>query len=520
MEKNDNIPLSAEEIEAIDRKTENEEELFETQPQSGMIETADPDEYQIPVSYENAEEALLAMFIQDDEIATAIAQSGLRDIHFLKRKNRAMFPLILGIRSRKGICHYDLVADELEKESMPSGESILDFIGGLQELSRIIQCTPGVVDGKVAQSYIDIIFEQYKLSKVKETSRWLSNQKKFDEAKFVDKLMTIQQLINDGTLTKYGLVGLDVLVADAYTRFEDRRLHPEKYVGLKTGLYWITKNKVISRGRVCVLGAKTSMGKSILASNILVELIKDDNKVLLYTPELDKREYVDRLMCAESRLSIDEWKAGNISKEENAIYGRAQTKILAVAQNLYIEDKGSQTVAYILNSVKKHMLNRKVDVVIVDYLQKLRYYGDNTKKAITDSMEKFCSFAKENDIAFLVISQLKRTEGDPQLSDLKESGDIENFADSVVLLHRNSITKHSERNKGWYKIAKNRQGPVTDSVELKFNEDYLKFTEVDIPQNDMIDTRSFIGKREISDQEQEVNELTVVADIIDKQGKV
>ena len=519
MEKNDNTPLTAEEIDKIDQRTEDEGLLFANTEQSSVIDTPESDdEYKTPVSYENAEEALLAMFIQDDEIATAIAQSGIREIHFRKRKNRVMFPLILNIRSRKGICHYDLVADELEKESMPDGQSVLDFIGGLPELSRIIQCTPGVVDLKVAQSYVDIIFEQFKLSKVKEVSHWLSSQKKFDETKFVDKLTSIQQLINDGTLNKYGLVDLGYLVTDAYTRFEDRRLHPEKYTGLNTGYYWLTKNKVISKGRVCVLGAKTSVGKSVLASNILTELIKDDSKVLLYTPELDKREYVDRMMCAEARLSIDDWKAGTISKVENATYGRAQTKILEKAQNLYIEDKGSQTVAYILNSIKKHMLNRKVDVVIVDYLQKLRYYGDNTKKAITDSMERFCSFAKENDIAFIVISQLRRTEGEPQLSDLKESGDIENFADSVVLLNRNSITKHSERGKGWYKIAKNRQGPVTDNVELLFREDCLKFVEVDLP-DDVTDQGTLIGGYDdkIPDEDRPT-EQEVVEKIVKEQG--
>jgi len=509
-------PLTKEEIEAIELRTENEDDLF-----NEKVETVETDdETRIPVSYENAEEALLSMFIQDDDIATLIAQSGLRDLHFLKRKNKVMFPLILNVRFAKGVCNYDLVADQLEKESMPDGQSVLDFVGGLEELSKVIECTPPIMDVRVAQSYIDIIFEQFKMSKIKDTVRLISSLRKYDESKIVEKIATIQQIVSDNTSNKYGLVALTDLLSDAYARYEDRKANPEKYKGIGTGFYWLDKYQAVAKKHVCVVGARTSVGKSVFVSNILTRILLEDYKLLLFTPELDRREYIDRLICAEASVEIDRWKEGVIDKADNIRIGKAQNKLLKHASNLYVEDKGSQSCAFILNSIRKHMLNHKVDVVVVDYLQKLRYYGDNTKRSITDMMEKFCSFAKDNDIAFIVLSQLRRSDKpEPELSDLKESGDIENFADSVVLLHRNSITKHEERNKGWYKLAKNRQGGTTDNVTLTFWETTLKFTEPDRPEDGVDAQGTLIGgyDDEIPDEDRPT-EQKVVETIMKEQG--
>lgn len=508
--------LSPKEIDEIDLRTENEDALFS----KDTVETED--ETRVPISYESVEEALLAMFIQDDTIAMLIAQSGLRDVHFLKRKNKIIFPVCLSVRYIKGVCTFDLVADQLEKETMQDGQSALDSIGGYPELTKIIGCTPPVMDLKVAQGYIDIIFEQFKLSKVKEAARWIVGQRKFDESKVVDKISELQQVIADDTLSRYGLVSVDVLANDSFERYKDRRLHPERHVGIKTGFYWIDKHRVVAKKRVCVLGSKTTIGKSVLISNMVTRILLGDFRVLLFTPELDREEYIDRLLCALASVEIDAYKDASIDDADVDKIGAAKERLLGKAHNLYIEDRGSQSCGFILNSIRKHMLNHQVDVVVIDYLQILRYYGDNTKRAITDMMEKFCSFGKDNDIAFIIASQLKRTDdSEPKISDLKESGDIENFADSVILLHRYSTTKHGERNKGWYRVDKNRQGQITENVALIFHEQFLKFTEKDIPEAGVDAQGSLIGGYDdsISDDERPT-EQSVVENVIEEQGTV
>jgi len=448
------------------------------------IETAD--ETKIPVSYQNAEEALLSMIVQDVDVATMVAQSGLLASHFQKIKNQYIFSAAMRVWQDNKVCNFDLVSDKLEKKVTKDGVNQLEAIGGLSEINRIVECTPQVIDIKVAQGYVDIVFERYRLNKIKDLARWFIGQRTFDEEKMVDKISDIQRVLTDSALNKYGLVGLDTLLADSYNRFKDRKANPEQYEGFDTGFVWLNKGKVVTKRRVCTVGAKTTRGKSIFVSQIVGNLIRNGVRTLVFTPELDKEEYIDRMLCSLANVPIDNWKAAHLLEETefNRIV-KKKDELMAYSDNLFIEDRGSQTCGFILSSVKKHMLNHGVDVVVVDYLQKIKYYGDNTKKAITDIMEKFCSFAKDNNVAFIVVSQLRRSaDEEPRLYDLKESGDIENFSDSVILLHRDSVTAVEGRKHGWYKIEKNRQGLLTECVRLRFNDQTLKFTEVFTDEGD------------------------------------
>jgi len=486
-------------IDAIETELET---VSENAGGSQDVIEAEDEETKIPISYDSAEEALLSMFVWDADIATLIAQSGLRDNHFLKRKNKLLFPVLMDTRLKSGACTFDIVADACEKETLPDGQSLLDEIGGMQDLTKTINSCPEVIDLKVAQAYIDIVMEQYKLSRIKENMRWILSQKKFDDNKIIEKLSMAQQILTEN-LNRSGLTGLDELLVESYDRFKERKANPEIYEGIKTGFYWIDKFKAIGKKRVCVLGARTNIGKSIFVGNVVTHMITHDTKTLVFTPEMDRETYVDRMLCAHAGIDIDRWKAAIIDNKELDIISAARTGLIEkAARNLFIEDKGSQTCSFILNSVKRHMLNHKVDVVVVDYLQKMKYYGDNTKRAITDIMERFCSFAKDNNISFIVVSQLRRSEDpEPQMNELKESGDIENFADSVILLHRSSTFKMGERNKGWYKIEKNRQGRLSDHVALKYDENILKFTEVDIPDENAESKDSYFNET-VADEDQ------------------
>ncbi len=478
--------MSEKETNDIDAIETELEEISENAGGKQDVIEAEDEETKVAISYDNAEEALLSMFVWDADIATLVAQSGLRENHFLKRRNKLLYPILMNVRLKTGACTYDLVADACEKETLPDGQTLLDEIGGLTELNTLINSTPEAIDLKVAQAYIDIVLEQYKLFKIKESMRWILNQKKFDDNKIIEKISQAQQVLSEN-LNRNGLTGLSELLIDSYERFKDRKANPEIYEGVKSGFYYIDKFKAIGKKRVCVLGARTNIGKSIFSANMVTHMITHGTKVLIFTPEMDRQEYIDRMLCAYSGIEIDRWKAAIVGDKELDIISTArQDMIDKASSNLFIEDKGSQTCSFILNSIKRHMLNHKVDVVVVDYLQKMKYYGDNTKRAITDIMERFCSFAKDNNIAFIVVSQLRRSEDpEPQMNELKESGDIENFADSVVLLHRNSTFKMGERNKGWYKIEKNRQGRLSDHVALRYDENCLKFTEAEIPDDDV-----------------------------------
>jgi len=466
---------------------DNEEIIDDTQPD---VQVETDDEVVVGLSVDNAEESLIGIFMQNDDAASIIASSGLREDHFLKRKNKLLYPIVLNIRQNHGACNFDFVVDACSEKQLPNGQTVLDFIGGSPALTEIIS-SPVSCDLKTTEGYIKIVWKQFRMAKIKETARQIVSMPGFDEGKVIDSVTKLQSIISDSTLDKFGLVSIAHLLPDAYMRYMDRLAHPEKHVGIRTGFYWIDKSSAIAKKRTCVIAAKTTHGKSILAGNIITKMMETGNNILLFTPELDKEEYVDRLVCSSAKVPIDIWKAArNVEKVELDRVKAYQDSILATApDSLYIEDRGSQTVNYIISSIRRHMLTRPVDVVVIDYLQKMRYYGE-TRRAMDDIMDKLSAFAKDNDIAMVIVSQLRRTEKpEPELNDLKESGNIENFANAVILLHRKSTMVFSERREGWYRIPKNRNGQTVDAIKLNFNEDILKFTEADPPPAD--DTTSF-----------------------------
>lgn len=451
-----------------------------------IIETED--DLKIPV--ENAEESLIGIFMQDEDAAAFIVQSGLQENNFLKRKCKLLYPVILNIRITKGVCNFDFVVDACSKKVLQNGQTLLEFIGGVPALTEMI-ASPIATDLKTTEGYINIVWEKWRLSNIREEARKLFSLPGFDDNKIIDSVSKLQSIVADTSLNKQGLVSVGSLLPEAYLRYEDRLAHPENYVGIKTGFYWINKHKAIAKKRTTIVAARTGIGKSVFVGNMVVVMLQSGLRILLYTPELDKEEYIDRIICSSTGVSIDDWKKAVIREVEvDKIHAFQASVLSAHSDGLYIEDRGSQTVNYILGSIRRHMLNQPVDVVVVDYLQKLRFYGDNIRREIDNAMDKLSSFAKDNNIAMILVSQLRRNDkpgAEPTKEDLKESGNLENFADSVILLHRKSTININERREAWYRIDKHRSGPNTDAIKLIFHEDMLKFTEAEPPPADDVD---------------------------------
>lgn len=460
------------------------------------------DEVKIPVY--NAEEALIGIFMQDEEAAAFIVQSGLREEHFLKRKCKLLYPVILNVRVTRGVCNFDFVVEACKREVLASGQTLLDFIGGAGTLTQIL-ASPMATDQKTTEGYIDIVYKNWKLAKAKDEARKILSMSGYNDLGLVDATSNLQSIASDSTLDKHGLVSIGELIPEAFIRYRDRLAHPEKYVGIKTGFYWIDKYHSIAKKRTTIVAARTSVGKSVFVANMVVVMLKNGLRILLYTPELDKEECTDRIICSSTGVAIDEWKEASVTEKELERVHNFQMAVLnEYRDNLYIEDRGSQTANYILSSIRRHMLNHPVDVVVVDYIQKLRFYGDNIRREVDNALDKFSSFAKDNNIAMVVVSQLKRgakPEAEPTKEDLKESGNLENFADYVILLHRKSITKFKERKEAWYRVDKARTGPTTaGAVRLIFHEDILKFTEAEPPPDDADKFESFSSGHEVTEK--------------------
>lgn len=448
-------------------------------------EVIENDNVKIPVTYANSEETLLSIFIQDEDCASFIVQRKLDPNHFSKQKNRLLYALLYKMKLAGRMINFDLVAQECEQEILPDQRTLLETMGGLPEFTRMMHLADtNAVDIKLAEEYTRIVREQYKSSQVKKICRQLAEATKYDEDKIVDRLAALQRVVQEEE-DRYGLVNFGDAIIENYASVVDRKEHPEHVPGILCRFAWLNSTKAIRKKGVCVLGAKTSFGKSAFVGNIIVDMALHGKHTLIFTPEMDRMSYIDRMICSEAGIRVKQWTDGQATAEEFERFDRFKKLVLATAvDNLYLEDRGMQSCDFILTSIKRHMLNHPVDVVVVDYLQTLQYYGVETKKAITDMMIKFRAFAKDTNIAMIVVSQLRRTDKvEPSINDLKESGDIENLADCVVLLHRDSITNPQQKETGWYQIAKNRLGNTTAPIALKLFPEYMRFEEVE-PDSD------------------------------------
>jgi replicative DNA helicase len=426
--------------------------------------------------------------MQDDDAATYVAQSGLREDYFLKRKCRLLYSIILNIRLTQGTCNFDFVVDSCEKKVLPNGQTILDFIGGVPAITKIIS-SPIATDLKTTEGYVNLVFKNWQWAKIKESVLKINGLSGADDPKLIDIISDTQSILTN-SLQKHGLVSWNVLLPEAYLRYEDRLANPEKYEGLKTGFYWLDKYRAVSKKHTTVIGAKTNVGKTSFASQLAVSFALNGANVLIFTPEMDKEEYIDRIVCTSTGTHLDDWKAAQIKESDVNKISAFQISVLNThPDSIYIDDKGSQTVGYILSSLKRHMLSRPVDVVIVDYIQKLRFYGENIRREVDDAMDKLSAFAKDNNIAMIILSQLRRTkEALPTKEDLKESGNLEIFADVVILIHRNPLAVNIKESRyAWYKIDKNRIGQNTNPVELVYHQDTLKFTEAELPPSEIVE---------------------------------
>lgn len=446
-------------------------------------EEEDDKEPVLPVSYERAEETIIGLMIQDDDMAAHIMKSGLCSHHFRKPKNKKLFDEIFRARLAHGALDYTIACQVAEQKIVVGDLTLLDYIGGKEYITDCMNEPHTVTSIDYADSFINTIINQWKLAEAKRAAKWILDQSQFKVDELISRVSAVQLIAASDVVGKSTFTDFGKGITSAYDRYLDRSTNPDKYRGISTGFFYLDKHRVISPGRTTTLGARTSIGKSIFVMNWVGNMVLNGWYVGWFSPELDTNEIIDRMVCAEARIPIDDWKEATLSNAMFQDFINYRQKVYNQASDkLFINDAGVQTVDDILNSVKIRMLSSPVDVIVVDYLQKLKYEGSDLRKSITDAVSKFYAFAKDNNVATILVSQLKRTkEQYPQLSDLKESGDIENFSDNVILLHRDSVTHPTDRQKAYYELPKNRVGQALPPCRLRFLDYCLKFIEEDLP---------------------------------------
>ena len=452
------------------------------------------DDVNIPFSLE-AEQAVLGSILSEPECLSQVMVI-IKPEYFYMPAHRSIFLVMQEIDAVGGKIDPLIVLERLKTEK------IYDDAGGKNYLYQLAQSVPSTEN---VESYCKIIKEKFYIRSLINVSKDIIERASGSDDSSDLLLNFAEQKIYDirqGKVTKGPAKLGDIIVTEVYPELQQlSSADRDKYKGYTTGFVDLDKAITgLNKSDLVIIGARPAMGKTSLALNIARNTaMMGKKKVLFFSLEMTKKQLAQRVLATEARIESTKMRTGNINGEE---WGRLATAAAVLSNcELYFDDTSEMTVPEMKSRIRRL---RDVDAVFVDYLQLMKS-GTRTEGRVQEVSEitrNLKLMAKDLNIPVVVLAQLaRRTEANgkshrPQLSDLRESGSIEQDADIVIMLYRDEYyaenngedSKSEEEkpavNEAEFIISKNRHGP-TNTVKVAWNGDYTLFTNLETLRNDM-----------------------------------
>jgi replicative DNA helicase len=366
-------------------------------------------------------------------------------------------------------------------------KKILGNIGGNQYLAEIVNSVPSSTNIK---HYAQIVQKKYILRSLIEAADYVSELAFEENDEHMDDILDLAEKKIFGVVSSpknQKFTSLKEALPEAWERLE--RLHEHKDVlrGLPTGFKDL--DNLLSgfqKSDLVILAARPSMGKTTLALDIArMSAILHNKSVGIFSLEMSSQQLVDRMLSAESRVNAWNLRTGRLSADKEFSQLRDSLDKLSKAK-IYIDDQPGNSIVRMKAIARRLKAEKGLDLVVVDYLQLMttsKNY-DSMVNQVTEISRSLKGLAKELNIPVLALSQLSRAVesrgGRPRLSDLRDSGSIEQDADVVMFIHREDKGKdESEKtNIAEILIEKHRNGP-TGKVELYFDEKTTTFLSLE-----------------------------------------
>ena len=241
------------------------------------------------------------------------------------------------------------------------------------------------------------------------------------------------------------------------------------------------KTSGLNNSDLIIVAARPAMGKSAFALNIATAVAKAKVPVLIFSLEMSKEQMVNRILCSEAQVDSTKVRTGKLDTDDWVKLGKASGDLAETP--IYIEDTPGLSSAELRAKCRKAKLEKDIGLVVIDYLQLMESKGrsDSRQQEISEISRSLKILAKEINVPVIALSQLSRAaeqrpDHRPMLSDLRESGSIEQDADIVMFLYRDDYynPETEKKNVAEVIVAKNRQGS-TGTIELAWLPQYTKF---------------------------------------------
>lgn len=451
--------------------------------------SAETDPSRLPPQALDAERSVLgSMLLSRDAIATAIQH--LEDVVFYRDAHRKIWKAIIELFDRNEAVDMVTLVEELKKRKE------LEAVGGVSYLTTLDQfvATAGNIE-----HYCKIVREKAILRQLIEVGTGIVGEAfdgREDPSDLLDRAEQAIFAISDDRL-RVGFQPMRQLVLQGYSAIEEYRQRKVHVTGVPSGFYDLDEMTAgFQKSDFVVIAGRPSMGKTAFAMNIAENVAvrlktKDRHAVALFSLEMSKEALVQRLMCSAAKVDIHKIRRGYASAEE---YKRLQNAAAQLHEApIYIDDSAAIGILEVRAKARRLVSEIPLGLIIVDYLQLIRgpQSAENRQQEISSISRSLKALAKELQVPVLALSQLSRaveTRGGskrPVLSDLRESGAIEQDADVVLFIYRPEVyeTDPSKMDgKSEIIIAKQRNGP-TGSVNLAFLRECTRFESLrDVPE--------------------------------------
>ena len=432
---------------------------------------------ELPHSIE-AEQSVLGAIIADPSILPTVIEL-IKPEYFYSEQHSAIYSIILRMFSSGA--PVDIVTLLNEAEKLHIFESPAEGRRYLSEIADLLPTTSNI------ESYCKIVSDKYYVRSLGYVARNILEDIQMGENGASLMLDAAEQKIYDIRQGRdvRGLIPLKEAIAEAYDRLgKISGPDKDKYVGARTGFTLLDSiTSGLNKSDLIIIAARPGMGKTSFAMNIATNVARRAEKeVVTFNLEMSKEQLATRILSTEALVDSNTLRNGRISGDDWVKLATSAGYLSTLP--LFIDDTASMTVQQMKAKLRR---TKNLGLVIIDYLQLMEStsHSDNRVVVISEITRQLKVMAKELNVPVILLSQLSRavesrTDKRPMLSDLRESGSIEQDADIVLFLYREAYyNKESQRpNISECIVAKNRHGE-TGTVELVWDGQYTRFSNPD-----------------------------------------
>lgn len=433
----------------------------------------------IPPHSIEAEQSVLGSMIMDHD-AVIVASEILRASDFYRPDHAQIFAAIMELYTSGNPIDLITIQDKLVQHG------VLEQVGGLSYIADLASSVPTSAHIK---QYAKIVQEKATLRKLIKVSTDIS-AKSYEGEEPLDNIMNFaEKSIFDVLQNKKteDFTGIDEIVLTSIEKIEEAHKSKGGITGIETGFIDLDHRTAgLQPSDLVLVAARPSMGKTAFSLNIIQTAgIKNKKSVAVFSLEMSKDQLVSRMLCAEAMVDSQKARTGMLEPADWERIGQSLPNI--TNSRIFIDDTPGINVMDMRAKCRRLKMEKGLDLIMIDYLQLMSGVGDSgasRQQEISDISRSLKALAREMQAPVIALSQLsraceQRADHRPMLSDLRESGAIEQDADVVMFLYRDEYyhPDTKKKNVGEVIIAKQRNGP-TGTVELAWLGQYTKFANL------------------------------------------